>query len=184
MSLQTWQETLAAAQVDGGALGGSSAQTTLLPPTALVTLTPNYMLVGRTLHIRAAGRISTLVTSPGTFTFFVVIGGVNVATSPAFTLNTAAQTNDTWVLEWYLTCRAIGNSTNANFMHTGEWVSTATTGGSAPNTNTYLIPATAPAVGTGFNSTISNIVDFQGQWSVSNAANTITLHQYTLESLN
>jgi hypothetical protein len=184
MSLQTWQETLASAQVDGGALSASVAQTTLLPPTALVTLAPNYLLIGRTLRVRAAGRMSTLTAAPGTFTFFVVVGAVNVATSPAFTLNTTAQTNDAWTLEWYLTCRAIGNGTNANFMHTGEWKSAATTGATSPNTNTYLIPATSPVVGTGFNSTISNIVDLQGQWSVNNAANSITLHQYTLEAMN
>jgi hypothetical protein len=184
MSLQTWQETLASAQVDGGALSASVAQTTLLPPTALVTLAPNYLLIGRTLRITASGRMSTVVTTPGTFTFFVKIGSVNVATSPAFALQTTAQTNDTWRLEWLLTTRAIGSGTNANIMHTGYWCSLAAAGSTSPNAITLLIPLTAPAVGTGFDSTISNIVDFQGQWSVNNAANSITLHQYTLEAMN
>lgn len=187
MSLQTWQELLAVASVDGAALSASTSEVSLLPATALVTLAPNYLQVGRTLRIRAAGRISTLTAAPGTLTFFVNFsnGSVNVASSPAFALDVTAQTNDTWELEWYLTCRAIGSSTSANFMHTGHWMTVAGVGGAAGTAAiTQMIPATAPVVGTGFDSTVSEIVDLRAQWSVNNAANSITLHQYTLESLN
>jgi hypothetical protein len=47
-----------------------------------------------------------------------------------------------------------------------------------------LIPVGAPTVGTGFDSTAAQTVDLFGTWSVANAANSIQVHQYMLESVN
>jgi hypothetical protein len=173
---------LAWAVGDGTALSNTVTQTSLLKGTAATGLwaMPGgfFTYVGQMLRIKASGRITT-TTSVNNMTFNVVIGAVNVAASPTF-VNLASQTNLTWMLEWILTLRAVGDGTLANFMHTGNWLTSAV---SATNLNN-MIPATAPVVGTGFNSSAGATLDLQGTWSAAAAGNSITLHQYLLESLN
>src|SRR5271154_4357852 len=103
--------TLITAQGDGGALTNTTPAS-ILPTQAKFTLPANFLSIGTTLRVRSAGRISTVVTTPGTFTFDIRFGAVIVATSPAFALNVVAQTNVTWVLQWDLTCRAVGGGTS------------------------------------------------------------------------
>ncbi len=181
----TW--SLITAQSDGAALTNSTAPTSLLPGQAKYTLPANFLAIGSKLKFHATGRISTLTAAPGTLTLDIRFGSVIVATSPAFALNVTAQTNDTWVLDWQLSCRAIGGSTTANFMHTGMWTTVAAIGGIAAatgGTGSLLIPATAPAVGTGFDSTAAQQIDFFGTWSIADAANSIQVHQYEIISPN
>jgi hypothetical protein len=137
--------------------------------------------------VEASGRISTVVTTPGTLTFTWRLGGNLVASSPAFALNIVAKTNVTWWLRWAMTVRAVGTGTTANCMHTGFWASEAVIGSPLPTvggSGVLLIPASAPAVGAGFDSTISNISDLFAAWSVANAANSIQVHQYRVMSPN
>ena len=75
--------------------------------------------------------------------------------------------------------RAMFAGTLANFMHTGRFISALVSATNLMN----LIPATAPAVGTGFDSSAGATLDLQATWSNATAGNTITLHQYLLESL-
>jgi hypothetical protein len=107
------------------------------------------------------------------------LGSVVIATSGAMTLSTSAKTNVSWYLEWLLTLRAVGGGTAANFMHQGSFTSEAagatTVAGEA---KTILMPASAPAVGTGFDETASQKLDFFGTWSVANASNSILCHQF------
>lgn len=194
MSINSWQETIIATSVDGAALANTTTPTSILggvgtgASQAKVTLPANYFQVGKILRLRAFGRISTVVTTPGNFTFDVRFGGVVVANGGATALNVVAQTNATWHLEWLLICRAIGSGTVANMMHSGKWTSRASLNAPAVGTTTgvgtVLFPDTAPAVGTGFDSTASQTVDLFGTWSVANAANSIQTHYYSLESLN
>lgn len=193
MGLQTFQELLINANVDGAALANSSSATSLLGGTgtgashAKLTIPANYFYVGRVLRVTAAGRISTLATTPGTLTLDLRLGGVIVANGGAMTLNTTAKTNVAWLLEWILTCRAIGSGTVANFMHQGKFTSEAVIGSPAPTaggSGVLLLPASAPAVGTGFDSTAAGTFDLFGTWQTANAANSIQLHQYLLEALN
>jgi hypothetical protein len=191
MSLSAWQETFVAAQVDGAAIANTTTATSLIGGTgtgashAKITLPANYFQIGRALRITATGRVSTLVTTPGTLTLDVRLGAVIAANGGAMTLSTTAKTNVTWELVWLLTCRAIGSGTTANLMHTGRWTSEAagatTVAGEAKS---IMLPQSAPAVGTGFDSTAAQTVDIFATWQTANAANTIQLHQYTLESLN
>jgi hypothetical protein len=178
---------LMTAQVDGPALSASTTPTSILPTQAKYTLPANFLSIGTTLRFRVAGRISTLTAAPGTLTLDIRFGAVIVATTPAFALNVTAQTNDVWILNWDLTCRAVGGGTSANFMHTGLWTTAAAIGGIAAatgGTGSLLIPSTAPAVGTGFDSTAAQQIDHFGTWSVNNAANSITVHQFSIDSIN
>lgn len=187
MGLQSWSETLINSQVDGTALSASVAQTTILPPAALLTLPAQYYQIGRILRVTALGRISTLVTTPGTISFFFRHQAINVATSGAIALNTVAKVNVPFWLEWVMTCRSIGSGTTATLFPMARFSSEAVIGSPLPTvggSGMLLLAASAPAVGNGFDSTIANSVDLQAQWSVNNAANSIQVHQYILEALN
>jgi hypothetical protein len=188
MSLQSWQETLISSQVDGTALTASTTPTSILPPAAIFTLPNNFFRIGKVLRIAAKGRISNVITTPGTLTFSVQLGTgpVIAATSDALALNIVAKTNLAWELEWLLTCRAIGASTSANLMHNGHFTSESVIGSPLPSVGgagTLALVNSAPAVGTGFDSTAAQKVDLFAAWSISNA-NSILVHQYILEALN
>lgn len=192
MSRQGWEETLITAQGDGAALANTTTGASLLPAAARYTLPANYFTeVGKTLRVRACGRVGTVVTTPGTLTLDVRFGTVAtpivVFNGGAMNLNVTAQTNATWFLEAEITCRAIGSGTTANMLGTAKFTSRAIIGAAAVaagGVTSTPLPDTAPAAGTGFDSTITNVVDLFGTWSIANASNTITLHQFALESIN
>lgn len=188
MSLQTWQETLITAQVDGAAYASSTTATSLLPAAARYTLPSNFFsAIGKTMRVRAGGRISNAVAGPN-LTLAVWLGTV---ASPIVVFNGGANplvarstTNVTWEFEAILTCRAIGSSTSANLMGVGKFTSEAALGSAANVAVVNMLPLSAPAVGTGFDSTITNVVDFAATWGTNAATNSILLHTYSLESLN
>lgn len=189
----SFEEVLVTAQGDGSALTNSTTPTSILPPAARFTLPSNFFAnIGKSIRIKASGRISTLVTSPGNLSFAVQFGTVaspiSVFSSGTTALNVTAQTNATWDLEVNLVCRAIGSGTSATMLGVGKWISRASLNGPAVGTTTgvgtVLLPDTAPAVGTGFDSTITNVVDLYATFSAASSSNSIQLHQYSLESLN
>jgi hypothetical protein len=47
----------------------------------------------------------------------------------------------------------------------------------------FPVPATAPAVGTGFDSTVANIMDFWVGIQTSNAGNGVQVYDYSVEQL-
>lgn len=184
MSLQSWQECLISSQVDGAALASSTTATSLLPGAAKFALPANFMAIGKVVRVSARGRISNIVTTPGTLTLDVRLGSVVVFNGGAVSLNATAKTNVSWAFEALLTCRAIGASTTANLIGIGRLTSESVVGAAAGTTITASLPASAPAVGTGFDSTVGQVVDLFGTFSVNNAGNSIQVHEYTLESLN
>ena len=186
MSLQTWQETLISSQIDGTAVTTATPGASLLPPAAVITIPANYFQIGKVLRINMWGRISNRVTGPDTLTLNVRFGAIQVAASQALAINVVAKTNVSFWLQWLLTCRSIGNSTLATMMHQGLFMSESVIGSPLPSvggSGVLLIPASAPAVGTGFDSTVAVTVDLYGFWSTG-AVNSIQSHQYILEALN
>ncbi len=184
---QSYGTLLKQSIADSTALASSSSQASILKADDVFTLPANFFRNAGLdrIVIRAMGRISTLVTSPGTLSFFVKIGSVNAAASGALSINTTAQTNATWFLEWDLTARVVGASTSTVLMHAGKFTSRATLGNVAVGTAGVLVapfPDTAPAVGTGFDATAAQTVDLQAQWSVNSASNSILTHSYALFS--
>ncbi len=173
---------------DGAALTNTTTATSLLPVIAKPTLPANYLFAGKMFRVRATGRISTVVTTPGTLTIDFRLGSVNVFSSGAMALNIVAQTNTPWIYDAIMTVRAVGATTTANILGQGLWTSHAVIGASAIGTAgaaSQIMPYnTAPAVGTGFDSTAAQLVDLFGTWSVANAANSITCHQFIVEDLN
>ena len=188
MSNQRFVESLINSQVDGAALTNTTTATSLLVGASKYTLYGGFFdVIGKKIKVKAAGRISTVVTTPGSLTLDIRLGAVIAANGGAMSLNVVAKTNVPWFLEWELTCRAIGSGTGANLMHQGFWISEAVIGAAVPTVGgagTHMLPNAAPAVGTGFDSTASQVVDLFGTWSVANASNSILVHQFELISLN
>ena len=189
MAVQTWQQTLVAQIAAGSSFGTFTTAKTVINPQALFVFPAGFFIIGKRLRITVYGGIGTLVTTPGTITFQVMIASVIAFTTGAIQLNATAHTNLPFQLQIDLTCRAVGNSTNANLMGqaviTSKVVTVTAAQTDGANTNSVImVPATAPAVGTGFDSTIANILDFFAGFSISDAANTVKIEQYTVEELN
>lgn len=182
MSLQTWGETLISAQVDGTAVNTTTSATSLTPPASRFTLPANFFSIGKILRVWATGRIST-TTGPPTITLDVRFGTTVVFNGAAVT-TVASLSNKSWEMTALLTCRAIGNGTNANLLGMGKLTSAIVVGSTGGNANTAMLPDNTPAVGTGFDSTVAQQVDLFATWSASSASNSIQLHQFALESLN
>lgn len=172
----------ASAQVDGPQILNSTTRTTMLPAHARWNVGGGlFDKVGKWLRIQAGGRISCVVTTPGTFTMDIAMGptaNIIVFNGGAMPLNIVAKTNVTWRVEIDLILRAIGNGTTANFLGMGTWQSEAAVGAPAGAAGAVSMPASAPAVGTGFDSTVAMIMDMFGTFSVNTATTSETLHHF------
>src|SRR3990167_8971636 len=189
MSLQTWRELLVTQTAAGTSFGTFTTAKTVINPQALFTFPAGFFSIGKRLNIRVQGGVGTLVTTPGTMVFQVMIGSVIAFTTGNIQLNATAHTDLPFWLDIDLTCRAVGSGTSANLMGQGKLggVMFTLTAGQTDAANTsglFMVPTTTPTVGTGFDSTIANVLDFFVGFSISNAANTITVDQYSVESLN
>lgn len=188
MSKQTWQETLVSASVDGPALTNTVTQASIIPPEAKLTLPGSgFWYEGLVLKVTAQGRISNVVTTPGTLLFQVLFGATAVYNNAAaaMNLNVVAKTNVTWWLEIIMTCRAIGAT--ANLMGIGQWTSESVVGSpvnTAGGAGSLFIPASAPAVGSNFDSNAPQSVDLQAKFSVATATTSLQVHEYKVEALN
>lgn len=185
-----YQSTLVEAQIDGTAVANTTTETSLLPAVAKIILPSGYInRVGKRFQVRASGRVSNIVTTPGTLTLRFKLGptaNIAVATSQAFSLNVVAKTNVSWILEAFFTVRSIGSGTAATLFTNGTWTSESVVGSPVPTAGdpgSAMWQASAPAVGTGFDSSVANQIDLTAAWSIANAGNTIQLHTFALEDL-
>ena len=193
MSNQSWVGTLAAAQGAGPQLSNSTSQTSILPTQARITLPPGlFSSPGQILRIKGQAAVSNVVTTPGTLSLAVMLGAsgtIQAFSSGALQMSTTAHTSLPLWFEILMTLRAVGNGTSANFMGQGIFTSqvlsnTAVADSVASTLPTLLGPNTAPAVGTGFDSTIANVLDLMATFSVNTSPTNLTLHQYSAELLN
>jgi hypothetical protein len=187
--MQTWQETITAQSGSGTLFNTYTTAKTVINPQALVSLPPNYLYPGKLLRVKVQGGISNIVTAQPTFTFQVMMGSIVVHTSGAILTTTTAHTLIPFDYEVLLRCDTVGNGTTAKFLSQGKltglmWVISGATADVATGASVIMCPNTAPAVGTGFDSTIANVMDFFVGISVSNAANGIQIYNYAVEALN
>lgn len=187
MPNQSWCELLVSAPVAGTAITAAAA-TSLLPAQAVYTLPPSFSRLGSQYHIHATGIITSLITTPGTARFDVRFGAVTVFDSLAILLDSvAAHTDVGWVLDIWLTVRAIGNGVNSNLIGQGTWTCEDILGvpATAPKgCLTAILPwNSAPAVGASFDSTLStNAVDLR--FTQTAATGSCQLLTYSLFALN
>lgn len=185
-----YQSTLVEAQIDGTAVTNTTTETSLLPAVAKIILPSGYInRIGKRFQVRASGRVSNIVTTPGTLTLRFKLGptaNIAVATSQAIQLNAVAKTNVSWILEAFFTVRAIGSGTAANIFAEGTWTSESVVGSPVPasgDPGSAMWQASAPVVGTGFDSSVANQIDLTAAFSIANAGNSIQLHTFALEDL-
>jgi hypothetical protein len=164
-----------------GAAVAAAAETSLLPAAAVASIPANFWQVGRTIRIRAAGIISSVITTPGTARFKVKMGATAVFDGLAILLDDAvAHANKGWELEILLACRAIG--ANANLWGQGRFWSEDIKGQAAMPVGclTAMLPWNAtPAVGANFDSTIAQALDLTFTQTV--ATGSIQLQTYSVE---
>lgn len=182
---RSFYEVLTVTQIPSAAMGSSTSTASILPYQGRFTLPAGFFdVIGKSIRIKALGQINTTSVAPGTITWSVAFGTVAapiyVFTSQAITTIVSA-VNLTYELEINMVCRSVAtaNATGA-FMLSGGRLFT-----SAASTNTVqLLPNSSPTTGTGFDSTITNVVDLQAAWSVAAAQNTTICQLFSLESLN
>lgn len=85
-----------------------------------------------------------------------------------------------------MTCRSVRTGTSATLFGQGFWLSEANLLTPVPSTGPgpggQLLPYnTAPVVGTGFDSTIANALDFR--WTQNVATGSMTCHQWMIEQM-
>jgi hypothetical protein len=180
-----WQ-VLATIAGDGTALT-ASARASLLQGASgkqgLWTLRNNTLKIQDQIQLVAHGRISCQVTTPGTARFDLSAGVAGAAffDTLAMPLNVVAKTNVSWRLEVIGTVRAIGNA--ANIFWSGYWLSQASILTALPATGPgpggQIVPYnTAPVVGTSFDHSVDQIIDFNFTQTV--ATGSCQLHGYQL----
>lgn len=180
----SYVQSLIAAHGDGAALSNSSSATSILPAQAKLTLPANYLdYIGRRLRVTAQGRVSNIVTTPGTLTLDLRLGATVVFNGAAMQLSTTAHTNVPWWFDVELTLRVTGSS--ANLMGQGRFDSQAASISAADPTSGHsflMAPNSAPAVGNNFDATAALVLDLFATFSIANAGNAMTLHQYEVQS--
>lgn len=165
----------------------------VINPQALLVIPAGFLQTGDVLRITASGGLSNIVTTPGTITFEVKLGptaNIVAFTTGALQLNATAHTTLPFWLDIYLTLRSIGpGATAAQFM--GQAIAsglmfTRTAGQTddAQGIQALTAPATAPALGTAWDSTVANILDLWAGFSISNAGNGVQIQQYMVELLS
>ena len=192
MSRQYWGETLAWATASGTAVANTTTETILIPN---VTVPANYMQDGRCLRIRAFGGYGTTATP--SIILSVRWGGVagTVLAKQAANVTTSgvgggASMTAIWEAEIYLQTRSNGSS--GTLMTNGSsifYTSTLLTAGTVTN---YGQPAPIASGSTGGTTPVAVTADltadtalsFTVTWGTANAANSIQVHNYTIESLN
>lgn len=161
MSNNSWNQTLLTSQVAGATLTAAAAAS-MLPGAAKFTYPANLLKIGDHLHVIARGIISCVVTTPGTARFDLRFGTTVIFDTGALNLNIVAKTSVPWTLDVDLVCRSIGASTSATFWGQGTWASEAVIGAAANTAggNGILnVPVGSLAASSGFDSTVSNVID-------------------------
>jgi hypothetical protein len=179
-----YQQTLIVSQIDGTAVTATD-EGSLLPAVAKFVIPANTInVIGKKYVIRAHGRISNIVTNPGTLTLKVKMGPTSTiaaATSSAISLNVVAKTNVAWFLDISMIVRAVGSGTTATLFTQGQWTSESVVGSAVPTAGgagTAQWQAATPAVGTGFDTSVDNIVDLTATFSLT--GNSIQCHGFAL----
>lgn len=182
MSKGYW-ETLASLSADGTALTAAARASLTQGANATgfrYTMPGNRLRVGDVLHLKASGRISNVITTPGTARFDLAAGATVIFDTLAMPLNIVAKTNVPWVLDVEGTVRADG--TTANILWQGSWLSEAVIGSplaSAGGAGEVMLPYnTAPAVGANFDSTVASLWDLNFTQTV--ATGSVQLHEAVL----
>jgi hypothetical protein len=192
MPSQSWVQLVSGQRAAGALYNTYTAAKSVINQQDLYTFAPNFFQIGQKLRITIDAGLSNIATTPGTVTFQVMLGSIAVWTSGAIQLNATAHTLLPIRLVVGLTCQ-LANTTVAGAVAKlmGQGVLTGVmftlTAGQVDAVNcpgAFPVPATAPALGTAFDGTLSQTLDFWAGFSISNAGNGIQVAQYDPEVTN
>jgi hypothetical protein len=180
-----YSRIIAVGTADGPTLTAAAAAT-CIPTSGKRILHEGFFYPGRSLRIQASGRISSVITTPGTARFDVRVGGTVVFDSLAILLDTVAgHTNVGWRLDILLTCRANQPAASSNLWGHGLWTSEDLLGVPATAPKGVLSATlpwnTAPAIGANFDNGPANSLDMFFTQTV--ATGSMTVHQYLVEDV-
>lgn len=175
MGAQAWVDPInwPFAVADGAAYASSATITDVSPAPQLV-LPANFLYPGMGLRVTAHGRFSNTGTPTLVLgVYFGAVAGVKLAATGATTTTTGA-TNWPFRLEATIICRTIGAT---GTLFTTGFVMLAT---SLTAVSTIPIDAAASAAVT-VDTTAAKALTLGATWGTSNAANTLTTHQWIVE---
>lgn len=189
MPQQAWQQMVVTQRAAGTIFDTYTTAKTVINQSDLYSFPPNFFQLGQKLRITAHMAIGNLVTTPGTITFQIMLGTVVVFTTGAIQLNATAHTLLPAKLVVDLTVQLANTTVGgaiAKFMGQGVLTGVMFTKTAAQvdgvNSETVInVPVTSPALGTAFDGTISQILDFWAGWSISSGSNRIQMAQYDVE---
>jgi len=177
MSRQFWTEQLAWAVADGAAVANTVTETIIFPD---IVIPANYMNDGRTLLLRAFGKLST--TGTPTIIFGIRWGGVAgvlLAVTEAIA-NGSGVTNVNWAIEAVIQTRVNGASGSLIVMGYADLHTAATTiAGNVFGVSGFDAPAAVTA-----DLSIDKNLSITATWSAAAAGNTLTGLIYGLTSMN
>lgn len=191
MPTQAWGQNLSSQRAAGALYNTYTTAKSVINQAQLYGFYANYFKLGTKIRITAIMGLSNIVTTPGTITFQVMLGTTAVWTSGAVQLNATAHTLLPAKLVVDLSCQlentTVGGAV-AKFMGIGEltgvmFTQTAGQTDSVQGNQVILLPTTSPALGTAFDGTLSQVLDFWAGFSISNAGNGIQIAQYDVEEL-
>lgn len=180
-------ENIVLGVTDGGTLT-AAARTSCIPTANRIVLPNNFFYVGRGIHYQMAGRISCVVTTPGTARLDITMGSAGttiVFDTLALNLNVVAKTTVPWKFSCLLVCRAVGTATSTTFFPHAWFASEAVVGAPLPTVggNGFLnVPVGTPAVGAGMDNTAASALDVFFTQTV--ATGSFTVHFYMIDVVN
>lgn len=166
----------------------AAARASCIPTANRVVLPNMFFYVGRRIRFTLAGRISCVVTTPGTARFDICMGSAGttiVFDTLALNLNTVAKVTVPWIFQCELVCRAVGAGTATTFFPTAFFTSEAVVGAALPSagSNGFLnVPVGTPAVGSGMDNTAASALDVFFTQTV--ATGSLTVHNYSVDVTN
>lgn len=192
MPTQVWSQGVAHQNAAGVLYNTYTTAKSVINQNNLYGLYANFFQLGQKMRVTAHMGISNIVTTPGTVTFQVMLGSIVVFTTGAVQLNATAHTVLPAKLVVDLSCQLTNTTVGgvvAKMMGqsvlTGVMFTKTAAQVDGVNSETVLnLPVTTPALGTAFDSTISQIVDFWTGFSISNAGNGVQMMQYDIEFPN
>ena len=181
-------QTIVVGATDGPTLT-AAARASCIPTANRITLPNNFFYIGRAIRFQMGGRISCVVTTPGTARLDICMGSAGttiVYDTAALNLNVVAKTTVPWAFDITLVCRAVGTSTSTTFFPVGPGLqSEAIVGAPLPSAGGNGIlqaPVGTPAVGAGMDNTAASILDVFFTQTV--ATGSFTVHNYIVQVLN
>lgn len=168
-----------------------TAAKSVINPQAICPIPPGLVQPGDMLHVRASGGISNVITTQVQFTFQAMMGAAQpssiiVHTSQALLTTNVAHTLIPFEYDLWMRMDSDGAGTSAKYLSQAKatGIMFPISGNVADPTatvGTILCPATAPAVGTGYDATVLNYLDFFVGIQTNAAGNGIQIYQYSVD---